>query len=121
MRISVIRTLAACGLLGFVSGAASHDPIQDPPSRSWFCGAVTKPDQVASGIAKFPVCRNAFGAPVRHHVSIHSRAGTNADPATSCTFAIQNQRTGIVHPTSGDTYTVTYTIQGVSRTQFGTF
>jgi predicted carbohydrate-binding protein with CBM5 and CBM33 domain len=67
MRISVIRTLAACVLLGFVSGVASHAVIQDPPSRSWFCGAITKPDQVANDTAKFPVCGNAFSAPVRHN------------------------------------------------------
>jgi hypothetical protein len=39
----------------------------------------------------------------------------------SRTFAIQIQGTGIVHPTGGDTYTVTYTIQGLSHTQIGTF
>jgi chitin-binding protein len=63
MRISVIRTLAACVLLGFVSGVASHGLIQDPPSRNWYCGAVTKPDQVANGTTKFPVRGNAFSSP----------------------------------------------------------
>jgi predicted carbohydrate-binding protein with CBM5 and CBM33 domain len=62
MRISVIRTLAACVLLGFVSGAASHGLVQDSPSRDWFCWAITKPDQVANGTAKFPGCGNAFRA-----------------------------------------------------------
>jgi chitin-binding protein len=63
MRISVFRTFATCVLLGFVSGAGSHGLIQDPPSRNWFCGAITKPDQVANGTAQFPVCGDAFRAP----------------------------------------------------------
>jgi chitin-binding protein len=29
----------------------------------WFCGAITKPDQVANGTAQYPVCGNAFTAP----------------------------------------------------------
>lgn len=63
MRIGVIRTLTACVLLGFVSGAGSHGLIQEPASRNWFCGAITKPDQVANGTAQYPVCGNAFSAP----------------------------------------------------------
>jgi chitin-binding protein len=63
MRISVLRTFATCVLVGFVSGAGSHGLIQDPPSRNWFCGAITKPDQVANGTAQFPVCGDAFRAP----------------------------------------------------------
>jgi chitin-binding protein len=58
-----IRTLAACALIAVVSGAAGHGLIQDPPSRNWFCGAITKPDQVANGVAQYPVCGNAFSAP----------------------------------------------------------
>jgi predicted carbohydrate-binding protein with CBM5 and CBM33 domain len=60
MRIGMFAT---CVLLGFVSGAGSHGLIQDPPSRNWFCGAITKPDQVANGTAQFPVCGDAFRAP----------------------------------------------------------
>jgi chitin-binding protein len=63
MRITVIRTLAACVLLGCISSAFSHGLIQDPPSRNWFCGAITKPDHVANGTAQYPVCGNAFSAP----------------------------------------------------------
>jgi chitin-binding protein len=43
--------------------AFPHGLVQDPPSRNWFCGAVTKPDQVANGTAQYPVCGNAFNAP----------------------------------------------------------
>jgi predicted carbohydrate-binding protein with CBM5 and CBM33 domain len=63
MRISVVRALAACVLLGFISGASSHGLLQDPPARNWFCGAVTKPDHVDNGTAQFPVCGDAFRAP----------------------------------------------------------
>jgi cellulose 1,4-beta-cellobiosidase len=48
-------------------------------------------------------------------------AGQTLSPATSRTFAVQTQGTGTVHPTTGDTYTVTYTTGGVSHTQNGTF
>jgi chitin-binding protein len=63
MRITVMRTLAACVLLGLISTAGTHGLIQDPPSRNWFCGAITKPDHVSNGTAQFPVCGNAFTAP----------------------------------------------------------
>jgi hypothetical protein len=48
-------------------------------------------------------------------------AGQTLSPATSRTFAVQTRGTGTVHPTSGDTYTVTYTTGSVSRTQNATF
>lgn len=40
--------------------ALAHGLIQDPPSRNWFCGAITKPDEVANGTAKYPECKTAF-------------------------------------------------------------
>src|SRR5262245_30408487 len=50
-------------LLALLSTAAlPHGLIQDPPSRNWFCGAITKPDQVANGTAQYPVCGQAFTA-----------------------------------------------------------
>lgn len=39
----------------------AHGVIQSPPARNWFCGAITKPDQVRNGTAAFPVCGEAFG------------------------------------------------------------
>lgn len=51
--------LAICGL---IQAADAHGLIQSPPSRNWFCGAVTKPDEVANGVAQFPVCCGAFAA-----------------------------------------------------------
>ncbi len=62
MRIGAIR-LFACVLACLPMAAFSHGLIQDPPARNWFCGAITKPDQVANGTAQYPVCGNAFGAP----------------------------------------------------------
>lgn len=40
--------------------ASGHGLIQSPPSRNWFCGAITKPDEVTNGVAEFPVCGGAF-------------------------------------------------------------
>ena len=92
MRISVIRTLAACVLLGFVSGAASHGLIQDPPSRNWFCGAITKLG-LQFQVGRPPSFNDFADLPVR-----------------SLTYSDANP-----------TYTQTYTIQGVARTQIVTF
>ena len=53
--------VVALGLtLSLTGSALGHGLIQSPPSRNWFCGAVTKPDQVANGVAEFPVCGDAF-------------------------------------------------------------
>jgi chitin-binding protein len=63
MRIDAIRA-AGLALLGMFSTAAlSHGLVQDPPSRNWFCGAITKPDQVSNGTAQYPVCGQAFNDP----------------------------------------------------------
>lgn len=64
MRSSLLRLLLfICTLLATASGAFGHGLIQDPPSRNWFCGAITKPDQVQNGTAQYPVCGDAFNAP----------------------------------------------------------
>ncbi|MET0535506.1 MAG: lytic polysaccharide monooxygenase [Steroidobacter sp.] len=48
-------------------------------------------------------------------------SGQNLAAGTNRTFAAQMGGTGTAHPTSGDTWTVTYTAGGVTRTQSGTF
>lgn len=48
-------------------------------------------------------------------------SGQTLSAGTNRTFAAQMGGTGTAHPTSGDTWTVTYTTGGVSRTQTGTF
>jgi Lytic polysaccharide mono-oxygenase, cellulose-degrading/N-acetylglucosamine binding protein domain 2/Fibronectin type III domain len=63
MRFNVLRALAICLLLGIANNSFGHGLISEPASRNWFCGAITKPDQVANGTAQFPVCGNAFTAP----------------------------------------------------------
>lgn len=50
----------AVALWGFAGEALGHGLIQSPPSRNWFCGAITKPDEVSNGVAQFPVCGGAF-------------------------------------------------------------
>jgi GH35 family endo-1,4-beta-xylanase len=47
--------------------------------------------------------------------------GQTMGPGTNRTFAAQTSGSGTIHPTSGDTYTVTYTTGGVSFTQTGHF
>jgi chitin-binding protein len=47
-------------LLASLSVTFGHGLIQDPPSRNWFCGAVTKPDHVLNGVAQYPACGGAF-------------------------------------------------------------
>jgi hypothetical protein len=48
-------------------------------------------------------------------------SGQTLGASTSRTFAAQMGGTGTAHPTSGDTWTITYTAGGVTRTQSGTF
>jgi hypothetical protein len=50
-------------LLGVAGSAWGHGVVMDPPARNWFCGAITKPDEVQNGVAQFPVCGDAFFAP----------------------------------------------------------
>jgi chitin-binding protein len=63
MKLDALRTMLLGALLLMMSSAFGHGLIQDPPSRNWFCGAITKPDQVANGTAQYPVCGQAFTAP----------------------------------------------------------
>lgn len=62
MKLDALRTMLLAALLLTMGGAYGHGLIQDPPSRNWFCGAITKPDQVSNGTAQYPVCGQAFSA-----------------------------------------------------------
>ena len=60
------RSLMLGGLMALSPMAGTvmaHGLIQEPPSRNWYCGALTKPDQVNNGTAQYPVCGKAFKAP----------------------------------------------------------
>jgi cellulose 1,4-beta-cellobiosidase len=48
-------------------------------------------------------------------------AGQTLGPATNRQFSAQTSGSGTVHPTSGDTYTVTYTTGGQTQTLTGNF
>jgi len=64
--MSLTRLLMLVGVIGLspMGGKAlAHGLIQEPPSRNWYCGALTKPDQVNNGTAQYPVCGKAFKAP----------------------------------------------------------
>ena len=60
----VIRHLSTVALgialLGTTLTAYSHGLVEEPPSRNWLCGAITKPDEVANGTAEYPECGDAF-------------------------------------------------------------
>ena len=59
----VSRWLAAALFVALSGSSFGHGLVRDPPSRNWYCGAITKPDQVANGTAQYPVCGDAFNAP----------------------------------------------------------
>jgi len=63
MRIDFLRGAFLCVSAFLAQSATAHGLVQDPPARNWFCGALTKPDQVQNGVAQYPVCGNAFFAP----------------------------------------------------------
>lgn len=50
----------ALALLGAAPALFAHGLISDPPSRNWFCGVITKPDEVANNNAVYPICGDAF-------------------------------------------------------------
>ena len=50
-------------LVAIPRSALAHGLMTDPPARNAFCGLITKPDQIASGSAQYPVCGEAFRAP----------------------------------------------------------
>ena len=59
----ISRWFAVAVLVGLSGSSFGHGLVRDPPARNWFCGAITKPDQVANGTAQYPVCGDAFSAP----------------------------------------------------------
>lgn len=49
-------------LLAFSAVTFGHGFVESPGSRNYFCGKVTKPDEVANGTARYPVCGEAFAS-----------------------------------------------------------
>jgi len=56
-RILIFPVFLVLTTLAFGNGL-----IENPPSRSWYCGYTTKPDHLVNKIAKYPVCSTAFAA-----------------------------------------------------------
>jgi chitin-binding protein len=80
----------------------AHGLIQDPPSRNWFCGAITKPDHITNGTAKYPECKTAFdtnwnGSYNFMSVLTHTtgRAGVTPLPENVCGFNAETFNNGI--------------------------
>src|SRR6185436_1727100 len=63
MKSQALRVIGLCVLAVCASTLFGHGLVQDPPSRNWICGFITKPDHVQNGVAQFPVCGGAFFAP----------------------------------------------------------
>lgn len=49
-------------LLAFSAMSFGHGFVDSPGARNYFCGKVTKPDEVANGTARYPVCGDAFAS-----------------------------------------------------------
>ncbi|ACE84760.1 lytic polysaccharide monooxygenase [Cellvibrio japonicus] len=47
-------------LLAFSALSFGHGFVDSPGARNYFCGAVTKPDHVMNGVARYPECAGAF-------------------------------------------------------------
>jgi chitin-binding protein len=58
--VQTLRGLSALLVTSVALPALGHGLIQDPPSRNWFCGVVTKPDEIGTPRAKHPECAGAF-------------------------------------------------------------
>jgi chitin-binding protein len=57
--MSKARFLFAC-LGAAIAELSAHGLMESPPSRSWICGAITKPHEIDLGTAKYPACSTAF-------------------------------------------------------------
>lgn len=86
-----------------ISGAAAHGLVQDPPSRNWYCGAVTKPDQVRWGTPQYPQCGKAFDSHPDPNAGYHfmsvltharGRAAVTPLPANVCGFNSESFKNG---------------------------
>ena len=62
---------------------------------------------------------SSTGATITYQFSL--AAGQTLNTGMNWLFSSQMSGTGMPHPTTGDTYTVTYTTGGVSFTQTGMF
>ena len=87
--------LAALPVLG-------HGLMEQPASRNWFCGAITKPDQVSNGTAAYPVCGDAFATDFNGGYSFMSvlthdvgRAGVTPLPQHVCGFGSETWNGGV--------------------------
>ena len=91
--------------------------------------SVTIVVQRTSGVGYSGMC-NTVGGQIQQSNSRTSAAvtyqftlapGQTLSPSTNRQFVAQASGNGTSHPTSGDTYTVTYTTGGAQYTQSGTF
>ncbi|MEM1179800.1 MAG: lytic polysaccharide monooxygenase auxiliary activity family 9 protein, partial [Acidobacteriota bacterium] len=78
-----------------------HGLMEDPPSRNWLCGAITKPDQVANGTAAYPICGDAFAVDFNGGYSFMSvlthdvgRSGVTPLPEHVCGFGSETWNGG---------------------------
>lgn len=58
----ILRGGLCAALLVFPVVTVGHGFVDSPGARNYFCGKVTKPDEVANGVARYPVCGDAFAS-----------------------------------------------------------
>ena len=68
-----LRVIGLCVLAIGASALFGHGLIQDPPSRNWICGFITKPDHVQNGVSSkslndsaLPVCHTNPGLVIQY-------------------------------------------------------
>jgi hypothetical protein len=59
MTETLLLSLVGAGSF-FLPGDKWHGLMEDPPSRNWICGVLTKPDHVLNGVALTSECGEAF-------------------------------------------------------------
>ncbi len=108
LKIFAVTALAYGFINGFASNAAAHGLVQDPPSRNWFCGFITKPHETQFGQNPlYPQCAGAFANDFNGGYSFMSvlthargRAAATTLPENVCGF---NSETWMGKATPWDT------------------
>lgn len=121
--------LAACALV-VVAQAASAGPLRTAATaKGLFVGAAVNMTPFRGEPIYSETLRREYNLLVAENTTtsvavtyqFSLAAGQTLGPSTSLVFAAQTSGSGSVHPTAGDTYTVTYTTGGQSFTRSGSF
>ncbi len=98
--VQVALWAIALAFVSAVSSAFGHGLMEDPPSRNWLCGVITKPHEVSNGNAEYPECGDAFntvdGGYQFMSVLTHARGRSKVNPlpAHVCGFGSETWQGG---------------------------